>query len=147
MNSQLSATGAVAGLDEARMVQSKINQLGIQDVQLFYDGQLKMWGVYQVKKTASSFIVPKEYQTIKPMLMWWCKGPDSKYRAPNDNDINDVIATVHRAQHWFEKGPDALVKALDEQDAERTRKKELKLKERLQPHIKTLKRAIRNELG
>ena len=147
MDTQTTAPSSVPGLTEARKVQAYINRLGIQDVQMFYDAQLKMWGVYQVKKKAATLIVPDEYRTVEPMLMWWCKTDKGTYRAPNENDVNDVIATVHRAQYWFKKGPDELAKHLDAQDAEKRVKKELKLKERIQPHIKTLKKAIRTELG
>lgn len=139
----------VPGLQEARMVQSTIKRLGIQDVELFWDAQLHMWGVYQVRKVNTGIVTldNPDATRIEPLLMWWVKDNQGRYRAPGEQDINDVVATVHRAEYWFDKGGDALADALDEQDKKRREETDKKHSERIKPHVKALKKAIRKELG
>src|SRR6185437_15856119 len=103
----------IPGLREARQVEAMIERLGIQDIKLLFDPEIFMWGVYQVRKKAHTFILPNGHETFDQYLMWWCKDKDSKYRPPSERDVNDVVATVHRAQHWFRQGGDALADKLD----------------------------------
>lgn len=134
---------AIYGLNEARRVEEMIRRLGIQDIKLMYDAPLGMWAVCQVKKQAESIVLFEKSRELKPYLLWWCKDVHSKPRLPNEKDVNDVIAVVHRAQHWFDKGGEALADALDDQDKQKTVEKEAKLRDRLQPHAKTLKKALK----
>lgn len=134
------------GLREAARVRDTIRRLGIQDVTLLYDSQIGMWAVCQVRQKDTTFIMPNQLSSMGANIMWWCKDKDSKPRIPSERDVNDIIATVHRAQRWFEK-PDALADALDNQDEINRIKTDLQIKERVKPHLKTLKKAIREELG
>ena len=139
----------IPGIEQARAVQSAIKRIGIQDVELFYDPQIKMWAVVQVRKTTGGIITMDNLSgtKVEPMIMWWCKNDKGTFRLPNEKDVADVVATVHRAQHWFDKGGDALADALDKQDQAKREAKDKRLKERLSPHIKPLKKAVRKELG
>lgn len=139
----------VPGLREAREVQSTIKRLGIQDVELFFDAEIGVWCVVQVRKENTGIVTMDNLSGAKadPWLLWYCTNNDGKYRPPNEKDINDVVATVRRAEKWFTQGGDALVDKLEDQEQDKRMKKEQKLRERLAPHVKDLKRAIREELG
>ena len=140
------APTAVYGLSEAARVRDTIKRLGIQEVTLLYDSQVGMWAVCQVKHQDTPLIMPDQLNTLGASIMWWCKDKDSKPRLPSEQDVNDVIATVHRAQHWFDN-PGALENALDNQDKKKREATDAQIRERVQPHLKALKRAIREELG
>jgi len=43
----LTKDGTVPGLQEAKAVQAEIKRLGVKDVELFWDAELKMWSVCQ----------------------------------------------------------------------------------------------------
>lgn len=138
------------GLEEARKVQAEIRRLGVQDVELHWDNEFKVWCVVQVRKRTNTFVTTDQVRgsDVEPFLLWYCQSDnDGTYRAPNQNDVNNVIATVRSSHHWFNKGADALSREVEGRDEKRDQKKEARLKERLQPHLKSLKRAIREELG
>ena len=137
----------IAGLKEAKLVEDTIKRLGIQDVKLFWDRQLGMWGVYQVRRQASHFILPSEHETYEHLLLWWCKDKEGKYRPPNEEDIRNVVATVHRAQVAFQKGGDWLADQLDAQDKEREEKADANLHDKIHDISKDLKKAVKRELG
>jgi hypothetical protein len=139
----------VPGLREAQAVQAEIDRLGVRDVKLFFDGEIGIWAVCQVTGNTSGFVTldnPDGSRTNKS-LMFYCKNDIGAYRPPNQNDVNDVIAVVRRAQETFKRGGDWFADKLDKQDEERRKKKEEQHKERVRPHMKRLKRAIREELG
>lgn len=139
----------VPGLKEARLVQEEIKRLGIKDVELFFDPELGVWGVCQVRQQDSNILVMNDLHKskVEKYLMWWCTNNEGKYRHPSAKDVHDVVATVRRAQEWFKKGGDKLADELDAQDQLKREKKEQALKERLAPHVKELKKAIRSEMG
>jgi len=138
---------SVAGLREAKEVQDEIQRLGIPDVKLFFDGELRIWGVFQVRQqNIKIFMMDSQDTKIEKYLMWWCTD-EGKYRVPGKKDVNDVVATVRRAQHWFKKGGDKLADELDEQETKKRLAKENNLKERLAPHVKALNKAVREEMG
>lgn len=137
----------IPGIREAQRVESTIKRLGVQDVKLMFDPISSLWGVYQVQRSYDDFILPRNYPELQPYLLWWCKGAEDEFRPPTGGDVANVMTVVRRAQHWFRQGGDALADELDKQDVSRRVAKEQRHKERLAPHMKTLKRAIREEMG
>lgn len=137
----------VSGLQEAQYVQNKIRQAGIQDVQLFWDDRAGIWAVCQVMKRGG-ILLPDSYAQdgIKPHIMFYIKNKLGGYRTPNDQDVIDVIATVHQSERTFEKGGDWLADQLDEQSADKDRKHRAKLKEKVHEIAPALKKAIKKEL-
>lgn len=140
----------VPGLNEARAMQAQVTRLGIRDVEFMYDGPLKMWMVCQLKKSAHGIVVLENFadDAREPWLLWYCKNDQGSYRPPSEKDVNDIIATVHRAEKWMAPGGgDALADELEIQESTKKVNKEEQLKERLGPYIRPLKKAIRNEIG
>lgn len=138
----------IRGLKEAQYVQGKIRELGIQDIQLFYDEELQMWAVCQVKKRGG-ILLPKSYMEddIRPSIMWWVKDMNGVYRNPSDRDISDVAVTVNRSKTWFEHGGgDRLADEFEKQDAAREQKHAEKFKEKIHKIAPDMKKAIRKEL-
>lgn len=138
----------VPGLSEAKYVQEKIRQAGIQDIQLFFDPQAKIWAVCQVQKHGG-ILLPDYYaqDDIRPHILFYCKNEVGAYRVPNDQDIIDVIATVQRSDVTFKQGGDWLADKLDEQDKQKYAEGRKKLTERVHSVSKPLQKAIREELG
>lgn len=134
---------------KAKAVQDEVKRLGIYDVELFFDPEIRMWAVCQVKRQNSGlvFMDSLEGTKVEKYLMWWIKNDKSEYRSPSKEDVSNIVATVRRAQEWFKKGGDKLADELDAEDVKKRERKEQKLKERLAPHLKTLKKAIREEMG
>lgn len=140
----------VPGLQEAQYVQNKIRELGIQDVQLFFDEKVEpngMWVMCQVMNRTNRLIIPDNYaqDNIKPYIMWYIKTNDGHFRLPNENDISDVIATRTRAEKVWEKGGDWLADHLDDQSKEKDRKHHQKLKNTVHDIAPAMKQAIRKE--
>lgn len=141
---------APPGLAEARKVQAEIKRLGVQDVELFWDAEFQVWCMVQVRKANTGIVTMDNLDGSKaePYLLYYLNDDKTgKYRAPDQRDVNNVIAIVRESQHWFEKGGDAFNKELDERDEKRREKKQARQLERAQPHLKALKKAIREELG
>jgi hypothetical protein len=136
----------IFGLKEANYVEAKIKQLGIQDVQLLFDTQIGMWSVCQVQRHVTSLMLPQHYQqeNVRPYIMWWVKDNNGRPRLPNDNDVNDIIVTTHRAHKIWEKKTDYLADKLDEQSAEKDRKHRQKQHEMIKSIAPDMKKAIRN---
>jgi hypothetical protein len=85
MDVQVTATKEeVPGLAQAKEVQGLLRKAGIQDVQLFFDPQLRIWAICQVMKPSGRILIPDSYQQdgIKPYILWWCKDEQSKFRPP-----------------------------------------------------------------
>lgn len=139
----------VPGLSEARAVQAEIKRLGIQDVELFFDAPIAMWCVVQVRKTNTGIVTMDNLSgsETEPYLLFYCKNETGAYRAPGARDVQNVVAIVRESTHWFEKGAEALADEADSRDEEKKLKKESLIKERFQPHLKALKKAVRTELG
>lgn len=138
----------------AQAVTAKLRQLGIQDVQLFYDHQVKLWSVCQVKKVTKALVTldNPNLAEVQPFLLWWCRNEKGNYRRPNDQDVSDVIATVHRAQKIFQKSesnPDWLDDQLLKAEEEKKAKRKIEQDERLKYTIRTsgIQKHIRKELG
>lgn len=140
----------VPGLEQAKYVQNKIRQAGIEDVQLFFDHGIGggMWVMCQVMKRGG-ILLPKQYAQdgIKPHIMFYVKDNEGKFRLPSDQDIMDVIAIRQRAETTFAKGGDWLADQFDKQDAEKYQEGRQKLTERIKSVSKPLKAAVKKELG
>lgn len=139
------------GLKEARYVQEKIKQLGVQDIELYFDNTILpdgMWSICQVNKPSGNILLLRD-TTIQtePQILWWCKTQDGHSRVPNDQDVSDIIITVKRAHNLWDKGGDWMADEFEKQDAERDRKHQEKFKERIHEVAPKLKKAIRKELG
>lgn len=127
---------------------SKLQSIGIKDIQLFFDDQIKMWAVVQVNYTTNNFILPKSYGETKqqPYLLWWCKNDQAKFREPNDQDLVDIITIVKRAPTIWEQG-EKRADHFDELDAEKDHKHRTAFKEKIKDVAPAMKRAVRKELG
>jgi len=139
----------VPGLADARSVQAEIKRLGIQDVELFWDGEIGVWCVVQVRRTNTGIVTMDDLSGSKaePYLLFYCKNEIGGYRPPNSSDVQSVVAIVRESHHWWQKGGDAFADEAEARDAKRRHEKEAKQQERVKPHLKALKRAIREELG
>src|ERR1019366_2929560 len=106
--------------------------------------------VVQIRKANSGILTMQNLANsgAEPYLLFYCKNDVGAYRPPNKNDVSDVVRTVRRAEQWFKPGGgDKLADELDAQDTARTATKEAMIKERWAPHMRPLKKAIREELG
>lgn len=142
----------IPGLKQAKYVQDKIRELGIQDIQLFFDGNIEpqgMWVMCQIQKISSGLILPKTYNEngIKPYILWYIKDNDSRYRHPSDQDISDVVATVHRSQKSWKMGGDWMADRLDEQSNQKDLKHRENFKKKIHAIAPEMKKAVRKELG
>lgn len=134
----------IPGVTQAQYVQNKVRNLGIKDIQLFWDEQIKIWAVCQVQ-AYGGILLPDSYvkDGIRPHIMWYCKDNDGKARIPSDQDIQDIIITASRAQVAFEKGGDWLADQFDKQSAEKDRKHNEKFKERIHSIAPAMKKALK----
>lgn len=137
----------IPGIQEATLVENTLYRLGIRDVKLLFDGQLKMWAVCQVRKRPVVILTMDQKEDLESSLMWWVKDASGKYRNPSEKDVSDVIATVHRAEVSFQKGGDWLADQLDAADAAKTTQQHDKMIETLHEVAKPLKKAIKKEIG
>lgn len=140
----------IPGTKEAAYVQAKIEELGIQDVKLFYDAQILprgMWVVCQVNKVSGRILLPDNYvqEDIKPYIMWYVKSTDGRFRFPSDRDISDIIATRQRAEKIWDKGGDFLADKLDEQSKEKDEKHNQAFKQKIKDISPAMKKAIKKE--
>lgn len=137
------------GLKEARYVQSKIKQIGIQDIELYFDNTVVpdgMWAVCQVNKPSGNILLLRNTKiTTQPQIMWWVKTQDGYARTPNDQDISDIVITVKRAHVSWNKGGDWLADRFDEQDAERDRKHRERFHDRIHDIAPALKKALKEK--
>lgn len=120
------SNSAVRGGAGARYVQSKIKQLGIKDIEMFYDQELRMWAVCQVNKPSGQILLLRDTQIdVQPQIMFWCKDSEGRYREPSDQDVHDIVIIVNRAKVIWdkeEKQPGWLADQLDAQDEAKDRK-------------------------
>jgi hypothetical protein len=132
------------GLAQANYVEGKIKSLGIQDIQLLFDEQLKMWVVCQVQKRGG-LLLPRTYAEggIRPHILWYCKTLDGHFRLPNDNDIMDIVVTAQRAKTTFKHGGEALADDLDAQSAEKDRKHKQKFHDKIHRIAPQMKKALK----
>lgn len=139
----------IKNLSEARRVQAMIDKLGVKDVVLMYDKEIHMWSVNQVFRKPSVILTmdPKNMHGLGATIMFWIKNNDGTYRVPSDQDVNDVIAIVTRAQTWFDKGSDAMLDEVEKAEKETYDKNRQKQSERILSFAKPLKKAIKKELG
>lgn len=138
------------GLEEARKVQAEIRRLGVQDIELKWDAEFGVWCVVQIERSTGILVTMGSLSQggEKLNLLWYCQNKeDGGYRPPNQDDVNNVIAVVRESHHWWEKGGDAYADEADRRDMEKRQKKEARHRERVQPHVKALQKAIREELG
>ena len=141
----------IPGINQAKEVQLKILKAGIEDVKLFHDNTIiphGMWCVVQVKRNTSRIIMPDNYkqENLQPMIMWWCKDPEGRFRVPNDNDAHDVIVIVQRAKKIWAKGGDKLDDEFVKQDEKKQEAYEKKKRDRIHAIAPEMKKAIRREL-
>lgn len=132
------------GLAGANFVEGKIKSLGVKDIQLFFDEEIRMWAVCQVMKRGG-LLLPRTYmeEGVKPSILWWCKSNDGSFRSPNEQDIHDIVAVVTRAQTTFTHGGDALADEFERQDAEKDRKHRANFKKKIHDIAPDMKKALR----
>ena len=133
-------------LAEANYVQAMIDKLGVKDVILVYDHGINLWGVAQVFKKPQTIITMDQAAQTGANLMFWIKNNDGTYRVPSDQDVNDVIAIVTRAQVWFDKGSDKMIDIIEEEELKKHGENRRKQSERIRSFAKPMKKAIRKEL-
>lgn len=139
---------------KAQYVTEQIRRLGVQDVQLFYDHQVKLWAVCQVKKVTKSIITldnPGSTE-VQPMILWWVRTPQGNYREPSDQDVSDMIAIAQRAEITWRKSesnPDWLDDQMLQAEQSKKEKRDYEQKERIKYIARTtnLKKHIQRELG
>ncbi len=131
------------------LINAKIKQLGIHDIELAYDNQLKMWAVVQVFKPSGKILLmnnPKYYETV-PQLMWWCKKENGTARPPSEQDLHDIVVIVKRAQVWFDKGSDYMLDKIEAEEKATYDKNRQAQSERIRSYAPALKKHIRKELA
>lgn len=133
----------IPGLTQAKDIEAKIHNLGIQDIQLFFDNQTKMWAVCQVHKRGG-ILLPNTYQEdgIKPYILWWVKNEKGGYRTPNDQDLMNIVTVVKRAPSIWAQGEKRADK-FDEQDAEKDRKHKEKFHDKIHKIAPAMKKALK----
>lgn len=136
---------------EAQYVVSSLQRIGIRDVQLFYDSQVKLWAVCQVKQVPTTILTMDNASgtKIEPSILWWCRDSEGEYRAPNDQDISDMVATGQRAQIAWHKGGDWLDDQMLSEEKTKQEKRDAKQKERIKYMARhtNLREHIRREMG
>lgn len=140
----------VPGLREANKLLADLKRLGINDVEPMYDVQVGLWAIIQVFRPSGKILLmnTRDYYDSKPVLMWWCRDPQTlKFRAPNDQDLSDIVVTVKRAQVVFDKGSDWMVDKLEAVEKETHDKNRQEQSEKIRSIAKPMKRAIRRELA
>lgn len=133
----------IPNIREAKYVQSMIDRLGVPDVQLIYDHQVKMWMVAQMRKKENKILIFDQAIANEPYILFWIKKNDGTYRVPQEQDINDIIAIVTRAQTWFEKGSDAMIDEIEKQEKIEYDKNRQKQSERIRSAAKPLKKLLK----
>ncbi len=138
----------IRNLSEAKYVQGMIDKLGVKDVVLMYDHQINMWSVNQVFKKPKTILTmdSANMHETGAMLMFWIKKEDGTYRVPSDQDVNDVIAIVTRAQKVFEKGSDWMIDQMESAEKDKYNKQRKAQSDRIRSFAKPMKKAIRTEL-
>ena len=148
--SQIFVREVTPGLSAASHIMSKLKEIGIHDVQLFYDKNIQprgMWAVVQVRKRSSSILMPDSYAKggIEPYIMWWCKTIDGHFRLPNDNDLTDIIKVATAAPKvWAD--PEKFADSIDEASAEKDRKHREKFRQKIHDIAPAMQKAIQKEL-
>lgn len=142
---------AIPGLKEANKLLSDIKRLGIHDVEPMYDKDVLpdgMWAIVQVFRPSGKILLlnePSSYET-QPIVMFWCKDKDGKFRVPNDQDLSDIVVIVKRAQVWFDKGSDYMIDQIETKEKKTYDENRQKQSERIRSFAPSMKKAIRKEL-
>lgn len=133
----------VPGAKEAKTIERQIHAVGIKDVQLFFDNQIKMWAVCQVEKHGG-ILLPDNYNEngVKPYILWWCKNETGAFRVPNDTDFINVLKVVQQAPKIWAQGEKRADK-FDAQDAEKDHKHREKLHDRVHEIAPAMKKALK----
>ena len=135
----------IPGLREATKLNSDIRRLGIPDVELMYDSQIKMWAVCQVFKPSGKILLlddPNHYET-QPTIMFWVKDSAGRYRTPSDQDLSDIIVITKRALVWFDKGSDKMVDEMEKAEEKKHDDNRRKQSERIRSYAKPLKKLLK----
>ncbi len=138
------------GLTEARYVQNKIKELGIKDIELYFDNTILpdgMWCVCQVNKPSGTILLFRDTKIdTQPQLMWWIKNSRTgRPRLPSDQDISDIVITVKRAHVIWDKGGDWLANELDKQSQAKDQKHQKNFRQKIKDIAPEMKKAIRKE--
>lgn len=142
---QLLTLPRIPGKTPADKIMSSLSKAGIKDIQMFYDPNIKpfgMWAVVQVVGISSNIIMPERYNDQQPYLLWWCKDNDGRYRDPNDEDLDNIITVVKRAPEIWAMGESRADK-FDAQDFDKDQKHRDKLKKKVHEIAPGMKKAIR----
>lgn len=136
----------IPGLREANRIMADIKRLGIKDVELMYDKQLKMWAVMQVLKPSGQILLlndPGIYKT-EPTIMFWIKNSeDGTYRTPSEQDLSDIVAIVSRSQKIFHKGSDWMIDQMESAEKATYEDNRKKQSEKIRSYAPRLKKAIK----
>lgn len=125
--------------------------MGVRDVTLMFDptitpqrGQQGMWAVVQSFKMPNTILTMdnQNMEKTESTLMFWCKTPEGTYRAPNIQDVGDVLAIVQRAQVTFRKGGDWLVDQAEKRESERKEELDQRHHERIRKNMEELKKIL-----
>lgn len=145
MEATITNTG-IPGAQAASAIRNKLRSIGIKDVQLFYDKNIKpkgMWAVVQIERPVSTLIMPASYTPeIKPYILWWCKNEKAQYRDPSERDLRDIITVVTRAPKIWAEGEKRADK-FEAQDAEKDRKHQEKFKQKIHEIAPAMKKALK----
>lgn len=132
------------GAGAASSIMTHLERLGIKDIQLFFDKQIKMWAVVQVKYTSSSIWLPESYNSTEqePYLLFWCKNDLGCFREPNIDDVAAIVKMVTQAPAIWAEGEKRADK-FDKQDEEKDRKHKERFHDRIHSIAKPMKKAIK----
>lgn len=139
----------VPGHSEAVRINSDLLRLGIKDVELMYDKDIKMWAAVQTFKPSGSIVLMNtaEHYATEPNVMFWIKTNEGAYRTPSNQDLSDIMAIVQRAQVWFKEGSDKMVDKIEAKEKADYDQKRREQSERIRYYAKPLKKAIQKELN
>ena len=121
---RMQVNSSIPGLSVVKRLEKKIKDAGINDVEFFYDDQIKMWAVCQLTgRTVSTVILTNNPLPSRPFLMWWVKHNDGTFRMPSEEDVHNVIVSVTKAREIWNKPKDWLADQLDEKDIKKRQTK------------------------
>lgn len=146
--SDIQTREAVPGLSIATKINNDLKKIGIEDVELMFDTQIRMWAAVQVFKPSGRILLmnTEAYNDTKPIIMFWIKHNDGTARIPSHRDFTDIIAIVHRGRKIFEGGPKAAEKMIDDIEAAEQKKYDdnrKKQSERIRSVAKPLKKLMK----
>jgi hypothetical protein len=135
----------VPGLSQANAIEQKLRNIKVQDIQLLFDEQIKMWAVVQVRKKSNLILLPAKYSDtdLEPYILWWCKNDQGGFRPPDDRDFISIVKVRYRAQKIWDQG-EKRADHFDELDAEKDRKHQEKFHDKIHTIAPAMKKALKS---